>query len=208
MQNILYIDTSGKCGGVALAIEGQDLAVKFNENEREYAATIHSAIEELLQSKQLKLQAINAVAVVGGPGSYTGLRIGLATAKGICYALQIPLLLYNKLDLMALDTLQTAAAADYFLVKLPARTEEYFICLYDKQGNNVIPARHISANELENVIHPYKNLLEITEEKPLLASDSWHRMTMEDLKNNRTTSLAESVPLYLKEAYTTQPKKE
>lgn len=98
---ILSIDTATPLGGVCLAEEGRPLEVRANPNQADHAAWVHTAIQDLLKSTGKKLSQLAAVAVTEGPGSYTGLRVGMATAKGLCYALQIPLIAESTLRVMA-----------------------------------------------------------------------------------------------------------
>src|ERR1035437_1453422 len=101
MQYLLHIDTSTDTGVVALNCDGVILAYKVNEEARNHASTINIMIEKLLAGVKISLSDLDGIVVCAGPGSYTGLRIGLATAKGLCYALNVPLILDNKLTLLA-----------------------------------------------------------------------------------------------------------
>lgn len=149
MNNILHIDTSGSNGLVAITGDGMLIAEKINENERDHAAVINLNIESVVKDAGITMNMLSAIAVVGGPGSYTGLRIGLATAKGLCYALDKPLLLYNKLDLMCMELLQNFEHQyEYYLSILPARHNEYFICGYNKHEENFLAAQHIHEDSL------------------------------------------------------------
>lgn len=207
MSYILHIDTSGNNGLVALSKDGFWVSKKVNENERDHATTINLHIDELLKEAKITLANISAVAVIAGPGSYTGLRIGLATAKGICYAGAIPLMLYNKLDLMVQYALREDRDYDFYLALLPARVDEFFITLFDKDGNNIISARHVHINELNLIKETYQNLIIIKDEKEVLEGDSWYQIAAKDLIDQRFSPLSSSIPFYLKDVYTTQSKK-
>lgn len=82
------------------------------------------------------MKDINAVAVSNGPGSYTGLRIGLSAAKGLCYALQIPLITVGTLQMMAQGVKNSEA--NLFCPMIDARRMEVFTALYDREGNEVM----------------------------------------------------------------------
>ena len=104
----------------------------MNTEQKQHASFIQPALQQLLQSANASFNDIDAVSVVNGPGSYTGLRVGLATAKGICYALNKPLILINTLIVMA------SAAVEYCndrsLLCCPlidARRSEVFTAVYD-----------------------------------------------------------------------------
>src|SRR4051812_39241342 len=102
MALILNIDTATNRASVGFADENGIVAEQTSEDQKNHAAFVQSAVSQLMQSHQIALQNIDAVAVVNGPGSYTGLRVGLASAKGLCYALNKPLILLNTLEVMAL----------------------------------------------------------------------------------------------------------
>lgn len=131
---LLSIETSGEVCSVALHQGGQLLAYTELHQEKSHAERLTLAIEQLLALVQRPMHHLAAVAVSGGPGSYTGLRIGVSTAKGLCFALNIPLLAVNTLQAMA------AAAAPWvrhpqalLCPMLDARRQEVYMALYDTQ---------------------------------------------------------------------------
>src|SRR5689334_6880119 len=91
MSTILHIDTATEQAGVCISRDKTVLRLLESCDQKNHAAFVQPAIGQLLQETGISLSAIDAVAVVAGPGSYTGLRVGLASAKGICYALNKPL---------------------------------------------------------------------------------------------------------------------
>lgn len=101
MALILQIETTTSSCSVALSRAGETLAVKELDERNIHASSLTLFIEEVLREAGITLHDINAVAVSMGPGSYTGLRIGVSVAKGICYALDIPLLAVDTLKAMA-----------------------------------------------------------------------------------------------------------
>ena len=108
MALILNIDTAVDAASVCVAEDGKILSLEknvrkdsFGERPKDHAAWLHVAIKEIFEKNNSELKAVDAIAVTGGPGSYTGLRIGMATAKGICYALTKPLITLNTLQVMA-----------------------------------------------------------------------------------------------------------
>lgn len=102
MALILNIDTSTNKAGIALGKDGVIQALAENPEQKDHAAWLHVGIRNLLEDQGLSLRALDAVAVTRGPGSYTGLRVALSAAKGICYALDIPLITENTLLMMAI----------------------------------------------------------------------------------------------------------
>src|ERR1044072_1080141 len=98
---ILSIDTATDQAIVSLSREGSVVGTLENNAQKDHAAWIQMAINTLLQKHGYTMQQLQAIAITAGPGSYTGLRVGMATAKGLCFALQIPLITINTLHAMA-----------------------------------------------------------------------------------------------------------
>ncbi|HET9052882.1 MAG TPA: tRNA (adenosine(37)-N6)-threonylcarbamoyltransferase complex dimerization subunit type 1 TsaB [Cyclobacteriaceae bacterium] len=98
---ILNIDTATETASIALSDGTQVLELMTNEDQRDHAAWIHNAIRAATDKAGCSLSQLRAFAVTAGPGSYTGLRVGMATAKGICYAMNIPLITESTLKVMA-----------------------------------------------------------------------------------------------------------
>ena len=102
MALILNIETATKNCSVALSKDGRTIAIReLSEQNFSHAEKLHIFIEELFAESHLKLQDLSAIAVSQGPGSYTGLRIGVSAAKGLCYALSIPLIAVDTLEILA-----------------------------------------------------------------------------------------------------------
>jgi len=90
MSLILNIDTSSETAFVCLSENGVVKYTLKNENQKDHAGFLHIAIKQLMEASSFSLNNLDAIAVANGPGSYTGLRVGMATAKGLCYALNKP----------------------------------------------------------------------------------------------------------------------
>src|SRR3954468_19593640 len=101
MSLILNIDTSGKTASVSIAEKGNVLETISNDIQKDHAAFLHPAISRLLSGESMS--ELDAIAVTAGPGSYTGIRVGMASAKGFCTALNKPLIIINTLEVMAKD---------------------------------------------------------------------------------------------------------
>ena len=108
MSLILNIDTASEKAHVSFAKDGLVLHSLYSESQKEHASFLQSAIQQLTKITGIKLKDIDAVAVTAGPGSYTGLRVGMASAKGLCYALKKPLITMSTLEVL------TASALDLF----------------------------------------------------------------------------------------------
>ncbi len=101
MALLLHIDTATTYAGVCISENGHALATRSHDAQKDHAGFLQPAIEEMLSTTGKKLHQLDAVAVTGGPGSYTGIRVGLASAKGICFALNKPLIIINTLAVIA-----------------------------------------------------------------------------------------------------------
>lgn len=134
MALILNIDTATNKAAVGFADETNIIAAQTSEDQKNHAAFVQSAINEIVKAHQLRLQDIDAVAVVNGPGSYTGLRVGLASAKGLCYALGKPLILLNTLEVMALASINQYRDEDTLhCPMIDARRMEVFTAVYNSE---------------------------------------------------------------------------
>lgn len=98
---ILNIDTATEHASVCISDNGNMSGIEKSFEQKDHASFIQPAIKRLFENTHQKISALDAIAVTAGPGSYTGLRVGLATAKGLCYALNKPLILLNTLEVMA-----------------------------------------------------------------------------------------------------------
>jgi tRNA threonylcarbamoyladenosine biosynthesis protein TsaB len=113
MATILLLETATRTCSVALSRDGHVVACKEVTDEKySHAEQLSGFIKEVLEQSSLAFHDLNAVAVSAGPGSYTGLRIGTSTAKGLCFALDIPLIAISTLDAMA-DYVASAHQADF-----------------------------------------------------------------------------------------------
>lgn len=139
MALLLCIDTSTTHASVALARDEELLCIKVNQQQKDHASFLQPAIKEIMHETKLKLADITAIAVTSGPGSYTGLRVGFASAKGLCYALQIPLIAISTTEVMSAAALQlinqqTEKSNSCFLCPMiDARRMEVFTAVYSRE---------------------------------------------------------------------------
>jgi tRNA threonylcarbamoyladenosine biosynthesis protein TsaB len=136
MALILNIDTATDTASICLAKDGEVLLLLKNDQQKDHAAWLHVAIQKMMQQSKLELSDLDAIAVTIGPGSYTGLRVGLASAKGICYALNKPLITLNTLLVMAnaaADVLKHSFGenTDLLCPMIDARRMEVFTAIYN-----------------------------------------------------------------------------
>lgn len=225
MAFLLVIDTSSDMAGVGLFDDNQTVACQTNSLQKEHAAFLQTAIGRILSETGHMLDQIDAVAVTEGPGSYTGLRVGLASAKGICYALDKPLLMVDTLQAMALAAVESENRdpAYLFCPMIEARRDEVFAGIYDGNLHIVKEAKAIklSGYRFEDVLSGGKIVFSgsgsikamdyisssnaffshvgySVEQVNTLAQLLWQRRQFSDI--------AYCQPNYLKAFYTTAPK--
>ena len=157
----LYIDTSGPQSTILLFDENKHFAIRQNNIQNDHSKFIHSHIEEGMNELNISWKDLNTVCVLNGPGSYTGLRISLATAKGIAYAHSLPLVLINKLDLLA----SIVNSINSFGVVIEAREKEYFFALFDDQKKHIIEPSIINEDDLVVICEDKKAVLFSSEDK-------------------------------------------
>lgn len=134
MPVILHIETSTKVGSVCVSKAGELLALTSEQDQKSHSARINPMISEVLQEAGLTFSELDAVAYSCGPGSYTGLRIGLSTAKGLCFRLNIPLIAVSGLKALAMEAFKHCSAA-IVIPMIDARRDEVFCAAFNKSGN-------------------------------------------------------------------------
>ncbi len=154
MATILNIDTSTEVCSVSLGKDGISVALREDHAGKNHAMQLTLFIDELLQQKGISMHDIDAVAVSGGPGSYTGLRIGVSTAKGICYASGKPLIAIPSLEAMAHHVISNSAryhlpdeASMLFCPMIDARRMEVYTAVYNAKGEQI---QKISADIIDH----------------------------------------------------------
>ncbi len=140
MATLLHIDTAGEKAMVAISQNGVLIAIQENEVFQTHASFLQVAIQTLVAETAIPLNSIDAIAVTMGPGSYTGLRVGLSSAKGIAYALNKPIIGLSTLALLA----NAASKQAWFIDKkeqvqifamIDAKRMEVFGAIYDSKLN-------------------------------------------------------------------------
>lgn len=203
---------------VMLSRNGVPVAMRESPEERDHAERINGLIEQVLEDAGLGTAALDAVAVCNGPGSYTGLRIGLATAKGLCFVLDCPLILHNRLNLM----LEEGEKAESKLAILPARKGEYYAALAVEKGG--FSPQHITTVDLLNFLdnitdlslivgNPAEDLDVLRENGKVLFkrymvinTTVWAQAALAAFNSGNVCDVAYAEPEYLKAAYVTKPK--
>jgi tRNA threonylcarbamoyladenosine biosynthesis protein TsaB len=145
MARILSIETSTSICSVAIHEQGELLALAEIMEPGAHAEKLVSLVDAALKQANLRLVDLAAVAVSQGPGSYTGLRIGVSTAKGIAYALDIPLIGINTLQAMAAS--QSIAEGEYVVAVLDARRKEVYTQTFGDSLQQLSPIEAVVLEE-------------------------------------------------------------
>ena len=223
MPLLLNIDTSTEDASVCVAEGEASLCMLTNHTQKDHAAWLHPAIQELLHAAGKKITDLSAVGITAGPGSYTGLRIAMAAAKGLCYALGIPLIAINTLEAMAHAAFNEGT--DYLCPSIDARRMEIFTAVYDKNFTPLLPPQSMIVQpdsfaallakkqiiffgnghqKMQPVIrHPHAIFKGIPFNAEHLAVAAYKKYQLNDF-----TSLSLSEPVYLKEFVLNQDSQE
>ncbi|MBS1934256.1 MAG: tRNA (adenosine(37)-N6)-threonylcarbamoyltransferase complex dimerization subunit type 1 TsaB [Bacteroidetes bacterium] len=223
MPLILNIDTATEIAGICLFKNGEPIASVQNTDQKDHAAWLHVAIEEMMKNAGNKMRDLNAIAITSGPGSYTGLRVGMATAKGLCYALNIPLITENTLRVMAFAAQQQykkdSTNGILLCPMIDARRMEVFTAIFNDEQEEIMKASAIVLDE-----HSFSYYLE--KNKMLFfgnGSKKWEKicnspnahfaefeftsvylgiLAYKKFISNQFTDIIYSEPVYTKEFYT------
>lgn len=223
---ILHIETSTNVCSIALSENGTCLFSKSNADGMNHAALLSVFIAEAMELLKTTTNKLDAVAVSSGPGSYTGLRIGVSTAKGLCYGLDIPLIAVSTLEVLTTQALNSVDKTEkvLFCPMIDARRMEVYAAFYNAKGEitREIAADIINAGSYAEILdkhvvyffgngaekckttltHPNARFIEylvpLAENMIPLAEKAYAEKQFEDV--------AYFEPFYLKEFYTTATK--
>jgi len=216
MSYILHINTALDNASVSLADNEHVIAERLSNSQKEHASFLQVAISEITTTTGIPLKNLSAVAVINGPGSYTGLRVAMSGAKGICFALSIPLITVNTLEWMAAACKEEA---DLFCPMIDARRMEVFTAMYDHEKIEVAPPTAMilepesfkTVLEAKNVLffgngaekfstiinHPNASFMPVFPGTKELAEIAWNRY-----QERTFADLAYAEPLYVKDFFT------
>ncbi|AHJ96045.1 tRNA (adenosine(37)-N6)-threonylcarbamoyltransferase complex dimerization subunit type 1 TsaB [Hymenobacter swuensis] len=226
---LLSLETSSPVCSVALhhLDTGQLVGQTELRLEKSHSSHLSLLISQLLDNTLHTLQDVAAVAVSDGPGSYTGLRIGAAAAKGLCYALDIPLLAVSTLHSLAHQVAAVTARSEHYLYcpMLDARRMEVYAGIYQADGTEMLAPTPLLLNETTLVEQlAGQSLLFFgngaAKFRPLVAENphaafltniepsaiSVGALALKAYRHQEFRSVAYYEPFYLKEVYTTTPK--
>jgi len=215
MAYILSLETSTTNCSVSVSKKGQLMSIKeLNNASYSHAESLHVFISEVLNQANIESSDLEAIAVSKGPGSYTGLRIGVSAAKGLCYALDIPLISISTLKSLAL---QLRIEDGFIVPMLDARRMEVYSAIFDPDFNLIrkIEAQIIDENsflkELEETqlnfigsgVEKCKNVISHNNAKfidnKFPSSKQMAELAYGKLLNNEIEDLAYFEPFYLKD---------
>ena len=222
MAYLLNIETATKNCSVSLAKDGKTVALKeLNDGGYSHAEKLHEFIKVVLAEANIELTDLNAIAVSKGPGSYTGLRIGVSAAKGLCFALNIPLISINTLQSLSQSVSITNG---YIIPLLDARRMEVYSTVF-KDNNSVrnVEAEIIDATSFNDYLDKntvyflgdgaekcknlitHKNAIFIDGKFP--SANEMSLLSFEKYKKNDIEDVAYFEPFYLKDFVGTTAKK-
>lgn len=224
MSLILNIETTTKNCSVSLADKGQLLAIReLNDGQYSHAEKLHVFIDEALKELNKSIQELDAIAVSKGPGSFTGLRIGVSTAKGLCFSLDKPLISISTLHALA-STI--SVEQNVFIVPLlDARRMEVYSAIFDNTYNQLreIQAEVIDEQSFNTILNKdkvyflgdgaekcktiikHKNAIFLNGHFP--SSKQMAKLSYDKYKKNDIEDVAYFEPFYLKDFLVTKSKK-
>lgn len=214
MSLILNIETATKNCSVSLAKDGKtNVCYEIAEQNFSHAEKLHVLIEQVLTENQFTYRDLKAVAVSQGPGSYTGLRIGVSSAKGLCYALNIPMIAIDTLEVLAR---KISISNGIILPMIDARRMEVYSAIYDANyiKTRATEAQIIDANSFSKIneeihlvgdgISKFKDIL--TDKKFIYYEDMMYPsakemslLSFEKYKKGEFVDVAYFEPYYLKD---------
>ena len=219
MAIIINIDSSLETASVSIAKNGIILQHLVNDLQKQHASFLHIAVQKLTNDLKISFDEVDAIGCTIGPGSYTGLRVGLAAAKGFCYALNKPLITIGTLEAMAHSMqIQQPEKVIYYCPMIDARRMEVYTALYNNEPAEITAAYSVVINEqfceqelANNKILFFGNGMEkykiIATHKHAVFADmgdiynSINILSYKKFTENKFASLAAAAPLYAKEFY-------
>ena len=195
---ILAIETATKICGVAIVENGKIISEKFVDEKNVHSEKLVSFIDLILNESNLKLEQIKTIAVSSGPGSFTGLRIGMSIAKGICYAKNIPIILVPTLDGMANEFCRKYNPTEQkkIAVLLNAKKNESYFCFYEIKNGTYSKLTEYDIKERISIFREMKEN-RIT----ILVSDEINENAKNEFECMQVNCSAESIGLIAEKNY-------
>ncbi|MDR2083373.1 MAG: tRNA (adenosine(37)-N6)-threonylcarbamoyltransferase complex dimerization subunit type 1 TsaB [Bacteroidales bacterium] len=160
MPRILYIESATSVCSVVLAEGESIISVRESQASNSHSELLTDFIYQILKENSFKVDDLDAVAVSKGPGSYTGLRIGVSAAKGLCYSANIPLIAVDTLCSMAYGAENPHINTNFYCPMIDARRMEVYTALYDSNIDIIsnIEAKVIDENSFQDILRNDKIL--------------------------------------------------
>lgn len=224
MNYILNIHTTTETAIVNLCNETEVISTAGNSDAKQHAAFLHTAIENILKKNKIAATDLKAIGVTGGPGSYTGIRVGLATAKGLAYGLQIPLMIFNTLEVMTFSLIKELNENNaLYCPMIDARRMEVFAAVYNHELDEIKPPEAIllTENTFEDLVQKnyktyvfgsgakkWKELINgrdnyIFLENKTISSSALALFAWNRFEKKLFSDVAYAAPLYMKEFHST-----
>lgn len=223
MSLIINIDTATELAHVSIAKDGVVLQQAFNANQMDHAGFVQVAVKNILLKADISFKQIDAIAVTIGPGSYTGLRVGLASAKGLCYALNKPLITIGTLNMIAKSGLISPEKNSFktntlLCPMIDARRMEVFTAIFDQSlqmvlspcalvldqnsFKDLLEGYHIAflgngSNKWQDICHHPTAIFVEIDINPFAMS----QLSKDKYDNQDFSDLAYTEPMYIKEFY-------
>jgi tRNA threonylcarbamoyladenosine biosynthesis protein TsaB len=226
MTTILQIETATQVCSAALSVDGRTTVIKELTAPNIHAGSLTLFIEEVMQMASVSYQGLDAIAVSKGPGSYTGLRIGVSTAKGLCFALDKPLIAVDTLKMMAMGFLHAHETYKGLICPMiDARRMEVFTGLYDISLIEILPvsAKIIDGESYQDELKDHEITFigdgavkcadSILSANAHFSAENFNsagnmgKLAFEAFKSNHFEDVAYFEPYYLKDFVITTPKK-
>lgn len=218
---ILLINTAFEKATVSITGDDQIFLEAESNLQKDHSSFLEPAIKKLCDASGFSLNEMDAISVVNGPGSYTGLRVGLSSVKALCYALNKPLILLNSLDIMALALKRQSMDSDHTILFCPlidARRMEVYTALYnfnleivknysseiidenflatEKKSSNIV-AGGSGSSKMQQIIQDDS----VSYINPLHLSRPAAIMSQKAFDDKNFSDVAYSEPFYLKQVY-------
>lgn len=194
----LFIDTSSSDVSIAIIKDKNILASICKETPNEHSIYTVKYLDDILKESNLNPEDIDKIMIVNGPGSFTGVRIGVTVAKTYAYLLKKDIITISSLKMLALSTNH-----DYIMSLIDAKHDNYYIGLYDKDNNEIIKEQFIHIDKLLEIINKYNPKL-VSDNNIIINNIKVPKQELdfvkivEYYKDNKTLNPHSVVPNYLK----------
>lgn len=222
---LLHINSTTTICSVAISRAQQLLDIQETTEANSHTEVITLFIEDLLRRNSISVKDLSAIVLASGPGSYTSLRVGCSTAKGLCFGLDIPLIAINSLEILAQSVKSKVKAGDIIIPMIDARRMEVYAAVYDHELNllqdthaHILTEESFQEYRNPNATHYYigngaAKALEVLKQEPFEYHEHFSSARyMIDLGHDKYINgdyedLAYFEPFYLKGANVTKSKK-